>query len=153
MFSKLKIAINLIVWVVFTVYLYASYTFKDVIFFWMLWGISYSLQTLSHQISSIYLAWRHSERIKLALSKVEPLKVIEGAVDVYNWDSNNMAVDDFNKHYEQLGSALGAKIWKDDHGITNEVSARNIVAQFLGLGIDPEVSRFIYKESTGKKSK
>lgn len=149
--SKLQIAINLIIWLVITIYLFGSYTFKDVIFFWLLWGISYNLQVVIHEIASFYLVWRHALRTQLMMSKLEPQEIVEAAVKVYDRDGSIMPLDEFNKYYEKLGDAVGARVWKGEYGV-NELSARNIAANFLGMGNDLEVMEFIQRTMSKKDS-
>lgn len=80
------------------------------------------------------------------MSEVDPIKVINGARKVYEWDSNEMPAEEFNKYYERIGDAVGAKVWKDKNGFVNEISARNIAAQFIGINTDPEVIKFIHQQ-------
>lgn len=141
--SKLQISINIVLWIAITLYLFLYHSVKDVLFFWILWAILYYLQLLVYQIGAFFLIYRHTTRINFAASDKEPQQIFDASAKVFEWDSNYVSVNEFNNYYEQLGTAIGAKTWRDKDGYVNEESARNISSQFIGAGLDPKVSTYI----------
>lgn len=153
MSNKIYKTLSLLFILGFTLYLVITSSFNELILFWFLCIISYKVDLIFEQqrfqkdlvktYESTYSTIRHLSRILLATSKQEPLKLVEAAEIVYEWDISVMTVDELREYYEILGQTTGAKIWFDENEVVTKISARNVVTKFLGMGNDPKVMDFI----------